>query len=277
MASDKKTGAENPFQELCKINEEEILARTGGKVFELFKTPSKFQPKVAKRTPKRKIGQDDNTENKQRPRTSSGQIISSTVCEIKRQYIKATDQNSRGSKECKCKKVDDSAHSCIKCEVADKHEHRMSAPNTERDQTGTDELLSMDTLEVNLTNVFNKHEEMIKEQGAISMEMNDVNQTSSNMAHQNTTVYVRTVVKMLGDLKVEIADVISREIKKQMEEVKQIVINSVDGGSSAADKTEIEDLKQKHIQTTSQVNVNVAMNRMLTHTLAGDEVCECFK
>ena len=55
-----------------------------GEVFGLFKDPSKFQPKI-KRTPKRKLPEEDNSikENKARPRTPSGQIISTSVGQLK--------------------------------------------------------------------------------------------------------------------------------------------------------------------------------------------------
>ena len=60
-------------------------------VYDLFKTPAKFQPKIKekerKKTPKRKLGAEDNEigspQDKVRPRTPSGQILSVSVGQLR--------------------------------------------------------------------------------------------------------------------------------------------------------------------------------------------------
>ena len=64
--------------ELQTIQESIELAEKSP-VFDLFKTPAKFQAKSAKRTPKRKQTDEDHS----RPRTPSGQVLTSSIGDIK--------------------------------------------------------------------------------------------------------------------------------------------------------------------------------------------------
>ena len=77
-----------------KSNVEEV-----GNLFPLFTSPSKFQPnknstKKAKKTPKRKYSDEtEEKSNKARPRTPSGQVLSSSVEDIKSQLRRVIDGN----------------------------------------------------------------------------------------------------------------------------------------------------------------------------------------
>ena len=72
---------------LLNAKEQEIEVSTD--VYDLFKTPSKFQPKASrsKRTPKRKFNEEhslsDSECDKNRPRTPSGHPYSASVGSIK--------------------------------------------------------------------------------------------------------------------------------------------------------------------------------------------------
>ena len=84
--------------------QEEQIAQDqeGDQVFDLFKTPAKFQPKTLKKINKRKsseVGELEENKNKNRPRTPSGQFLSRSVGDLKTMLEKCAKNLTSGLHE----------------------------------------------------------------------------------------------------------------------------------------------------------------------------------
>ena len=265
-------------------------------VYQLFRTPAKFQPKhKGKRTPKRKHKEDEDGEEystsqspiHERPRTPSGQVLSASIGQIKH-MLKACYENPNkivryshddGSVAClpnrDKKTVASQVSACDQLRSAlrsadevnrsvnmikgdGKQTLHQSATNcdalVQSDQTGdADYTSSADSLAASLFDE-NKGDvqTMLQEKGYVNINRS-TQKTAVDGQPSTQTMDVRTVVKMLEDLKVELKDYpCSGHTRDQQETEKEI------------------------LSMSSRINILEAKERMLIDTVAGmaDKITE---
>ena len=204
-------------------------------VFELFKTPNKFQPKQpSKRSVKRKYTDDNSTEtNIQRPRTPSGQVLTASVEQIKSVLpIEKTKSPFKTTKSVHGKKNQPSVTGFLSSE---------NVLSGSRSPTNHDVFDHDDSMNVNRSRCLNQ----IPEQTAnmsVNANANTEGDSSQNIKSStealvdrisenlltNTelnpeTMDVRTVIKMLEGLKLSIKNTITEDVQNQVQQMSQSV------------------------------------------------------
>ena len=234
-----------------------LLAGKDPEYYDLFRSPRNCQPKQSRRTPKRKLDEKGcESSSKHRPRTPSGQVINTSVSILK------------GLIESQSKRENFVAQINEKfCALT--NNSQLPTPNMIKEKTnntikgcdGQDQVLSdsspgekRDESDTNLASVLfqSGSNEVIAE--AISRENINTSDEIEDDAKPNIpSMDVRTVVKMLEDLKIDMKQHLSTETKKQH--------------PVYARKAEL--LENQYTTLTSQVNVCEARERMMIDTMAG--------
>ena len=254
-------------------------------VFQIFKTANKFQPKPkrasASKTPKRKElhSESDNEENSakiNRPRTPSGQVLTTSIGEIKTLLFTKEFQSQPKKKS---KQFEFNPFKAI-CEHVESVTHNQPTI-THLNHTHTIAINpSKQTLSGNMAGD-QKDEESVEQSENVqmqhqttSMEESDVTKNSQIVekylrqamsAPTNTdvppaTMDVRTVIQMLGELRIELKSDIVREIS----DLKQAILG--DGESP------LPSLREHQVQQATvkaRLDVCEARERMMIDTMAG--------
>ena len=250
----------------------EIIGAEGGDIFPLFVTPKKFQPK-AKRTPKRKFTEEPGSVsvcNKGRPRTPSGQILSTTVNQIKSAL--ALDEQSLF-------KAPNYDHA-QPISLSGKHQTVKFAQSVnqhvQRDDVNSDQTDNPPTL-LSLKNMPNQVQSELQSKEDQSQVLADQSsQNSHKMVQQEMftinvdrliekampsendnpeTMDVWTVVKMLQDLQINLRESISADVKHHLDTMCNERNESV-----KRMEMEIEKLQQR--ATVSESKERIIVNTM---------------
>ena len=242
-------------------------------IYQLFKTPAKFQPKVntLRRTPKRK-SVDNDSENK-RSRTPSGQVLTGSVSAIKDQIEKKQSVSSNPS-------ISEEDFSQTSVEH-DQSENMMCA-------SGGDTKVQSTMNDQNIANLGDKcqnnnewEDQTTKEntdEGNIvqllfhGKDKGEVQSAVSNrLAKQPTecedrlTVDLQTVISMLDEIRIEFKSELQRQVE---DKVKEIVTNNID--------QQLNEVRKQQDETERKLAVTDAKQSMIIDTLSGisDQVKE---
>ena len=119
----EKAEAKNSGIQTPEIGKEEFLS--------LFKTPSQTP---RRRTPKRKFINEESIDNQNRPRTPSGQVLTSSITDIKEALFKVSGNIEQTKKLAKLSTVEERDHdksdNCPTCEK------RTTGSASKRDKLG---------------------------------------------------------------------------------------------------------------------------------------------
>ena len=197
---------------------QDLKDSTDTEVFDLFKTPAKFQPKqkVSRRvTPKRKFNESPESvkEGDKRPRTPSGQVLTKTVCDIKHMLAKniqsSQNEHQRAVKGVKSP-VDNNLNS-----IKDIWERCVSAENSnvlqciqELSQTTNMSFPDADLSKSAIGSVITEAVENIA-----NKRDDEENMDSTSLGNPGV-MDVRAVIGMLNDLKIELKAGVREEIVK---------------------------------------------------------------
>ena len=258
-------------------NQEEDQDSTG-QIFDIFKSPANYQPKThSRRTPKRKL--PDDSENRLRPRTPSGQVLSNSISDIKANLEKQAENWK--VKE----KIKQQSETSVKaCDPTANWSSRACVSATADKALKTSQVCQPKHLEVNnrsnMINQSNIAEVLFKDTAnpeMLEQQLKDIQtasyinesegeerymETDIDSARPNhTTMDIRTVVQMLEGLKID--------MKEQLKNEVQNCLHSADENEMATtDKEKLKLLESKCSNLVKQVTVCQAKERMMVNIMS---------
>ena len=201
-------------------------------VYDVFKTPGTTTKTInKKRTPKRKISEEDKQQKRARPRTPSGQYKFNTISDLKTKlfnHVPSEADPANGLKTIKERNTEEREQNC---EVQNNH----SQCNSEyfeflsnlQDQEGGENCLTSKAVMYN-TNAVNTAEaeegnngsNTPKKQSVMDRYINDALQKSGQKSIEEATdpitMDIRTVIQMMEEMKVEIKAEIAEQFKNSV-------------------------------------------------------------
>ena len=263
-------------------------------IYDIFKNPSQHQvkPKKANRTPKRKINESEadgeEITRELRPRTPSGQVLSSSVGEIKTLLFTSEKKQAK-------RRPSDYTFNPFKAAI----DHGQQSPIDLEIPLVTpisgNQTTSNVRASINMFNTECKQTPVNMSEEAIMENEEEDNQTAPHQSNTQTsdnnsqvvakyikealtanqhttketdapiTMDIRTVIQMLAELRIELKSDIVKEVKQEISDLKVALLG--DGKSTPA-------FNQKETQTElasvrARVQVCEAKERMMVDTMAG--------
>ena len=203
--------------EECRSDEDTERQKGAGEkkpIFDLFLTPGKFQPKQ-RRTPKRKFTEEGI--ERPRPRTPSGQVLTTSIDQIKTVLALEVGKTNKF----KLPRIEKTLTATKSIDTTKNRPVNYMIKDLSKCETVTNPFPICDTIEVQATmSIQDTDINPVNCGQDVSMQIGKaVDQLMPSVEDNPETMDVRTVVKMLQDLKVSLCDSISADIKQHISQI----------------------------------------------------------
>ena len=227
-----ENGIVNPFEGLIEINTELLkksvnqpsIQKEGEKpIYDIFRNPAKFQPKAFGRlkTPKRKQPDEESEYEKIRPRTPSGQVLTSSVQDLKKQLSIAFKQTGNmfenASQQDHSSVSDKTTPAVNKSKLAEISEVASEENNFSPKKFKEDTLEQDQHLQQKVRNTNTSESNKSDQPGHTKTEDKEIEMDQDATEPNPEVVDVRAVVKMLKNFKIDLQQEITKEIKEAIQ------------------------------------------------------------
>ena len=226
-----------------------------GPIFDLFKTPHRFQPQSKhKRTPKRKY---EEHEQGNRSRTPSGQVLTGTVDLRSKFFLQSDITSSQKKRVCESSSADKSEEEqycqfLSNLESSSKEDYRVISEGAKSDNYSKDNLSEMmreeETAESTMDNTNIK--EIQRSANAVKSDVltryiteaiREAGQSDTVTEEDPITMDIRTIIQMVSELKIELKEEIEKDVTKMLQNQ-----DATRGGEKLLHDTKIEVLSAKN-------------------------------
>ena len=247
-------------------------------VFDLFKTPAKFQSKSSnnkskKKTPKRK--NEEVIDSPKRPRTPSGHVLSSSVGELKTILFKNSEKRRQVETENPFKIAAELQHDqalyATQCserpaKVLMRIQPSVAAQTIQNLNMKIDETKTVNKQGANANDSSVRNEDQTDEEAELPKQQKqaDIKDADDEDATPNT-MDICTVVQMLQQLKIDLKGEIAQEVKNELKGLKTVLI----GDEENPPLFDYQQTSNDMASMKARLQVCEAKERMMVDAMAG--------